>query len=124
MAKLPAVLCLDIEDPYSDRSHKATRWMLEDISSAGLTASCFVVGEKVRSWKRHELNDVIEAVKPHDIGYHSTRHSHHPTITEISETLPPEPGARMLWGWERHGWEDTERILGRPIQHWGLTGGS
>lgn len=124
MSKMPAMLCLDIEDPYTLRSHTATEWMLESVREAGLCASCFLVGNKVKAWERLGLSEVIEAAKYHDIGYHSTRHSHHPTITEISETLPPEPGWKMLWGWERHGWEDTERILGRPVQHWGLTGGS
>lgn len=124
MAKIPAMLCLDIEDPYTLRSHTATEWMLESVREVGLCASCFVVGNKVRAWERLGLREVIEGTKYHDIGYHSTRHSHHPTITEISETLPPEPGWKMLWGWERHGWEDTERILARPVRHWGLTGGS
>jgi hypothetical protein len=98
--------------------------MLEGVRQAGLCASCFIVGNKVRAWETLGLREVIEAAKYHDVGYHSTRHSHHPTITEISETLPSEPGWEMLWGWERHGWEDAERILGRPIRHWGLTGGS
>lgn len=124
MARIPALLCLDIEDPITLRSHQAAGWITRAISDAGLTASCFLVAEKVRAWDNLGLRDVIEAVKRHDLGFHTSRHSYHPTISEISESLPAQSGAEMLWGWERVGWEDAERIMGKPINNWGISGGS
>lgn len=38
MAKTPAILCLDIEDPITMRSHRATQWITQNISEAGLVA--------------------------------------------------------------------------------------
>ncbi len=124
MARTSAILCLDIEDPITMRSHQATQWITQDISDAGLVGSCFLVAEKVRAWEQLGLRQVIEAVKGHDLHFHSSRHSFHPTISEISESLPAQASAEMLWGWERPGWEATERIMGRPVKHWGLSGGS
>jgi len=124
MAKIPAMLCLDIEDPITMRSHLAAQWITEEITKADLKASCFLVAEKVRAWERLGLREVIEAVKRHDLAFHSSRHSFHPTISEISEALPAQAGAEMLYGWERPGWEEAERIMGKPINHWGLTGSS
>jgi hypothetical protein len=124
MARTPAWLSLDIEDPITMRSHRAAQWMCEEIASFGLTATCFLVAAKVREWERLGLRDVIESVKQHDLHFHSTGHSFHPTISELSESLAAEDGAEMLWGWERPGWDEAERIMGAPLQHWNRTGGS
>jgi len=124
MAKTPAVLCLDVEDPITIRSHRAAEWICQQVSEADLTASCFLVAEKVRAWQRLGMSSVIEAVGAHDLAFHSSRHSFHPTITEISEALPAQRGAELLWGWEQPGWEATKRIMGAPVNHWGLSGGS
>jgi len=124
MTKTPAILSLDIEDPITIRSHHAAEWICQQISDAGLTASCFLVAEKVRAWERLGLSSVIEAVGAHDLGFHSSRHSLHPAISEISEALPAQVGAEQLWGWEQPGWEATKRIMGAAVNHWGLTGGS
>jgi len=124
MAKTPAILCLDVEDPITTRSHRAAEWICREVSDAGLTASCFLVAEKVRAWERLGLSSVIEAVGAHDLAFHSSRHSFHPTITEISEALPAQAGAELLWSWEQPGWEATKRIMGKPVNHWGLSGGS
>jgi len=101
MTKTPAVLCLDIEDPITTRSHYAAEWICQQISEAGLTASCFLVAEKVRAWERLGLSSVIEAVGAHDLAFHSSRHSFHPTITEMSEALPAQAGAELLWAWQQ-----------------------
>jgi len=124
VTKIPTVLCLDVEDPITMRSHLAARWITEEISAAGLTATCFLVAEKVKAWERLGLREVIEAVKRHDLASHSSRHSFHPAISEMSEALPAQAGAEMLWGWERPGWEAAQRIMGKQINNWGRTGGS
>ncbi len=124
MTKTPAILCLAIEDPISTRSHRAAEWVCQQISEAGLTASCSLVAEKVRAWQRLGLSSVIEAVGGHDLAFHGSYHSFHPTISEISEALPAQAGAELLWGWQQPGWEATKRIMGAPVNHWGLSGGS
>ena len=124
MTKTPAILCLDIEDPITTRSHHAAEWICQQISDAGLTASCFLVAEKVRAWEQLGMSSVIEAVGAHDLAFHSSRHSFHPTITEMSESLPAQAGAELLWAWQQPGWEATERIMCAPVNHWGLGGES
>ncbi len=124
MPRIPAIICLDVEDPITMRSHRATEWVTSDIAAHGLRASCFLVAEKVRQWERLGLRSVIEAVKRHDLGFHSSRHSFHPAVSEMSEALPARTGAEMLWGWERVGWEQANRIMGKPLYGWGRSGGS
>ncbi len=124
MTKTPAILCLDVEDPITTRSHHAAEWICREVSDAGLTASCFLVAEKVRAWERLGLSSVIEAVGAHDLAFHSSRHSFHPTITEMSEALPAQAGAELLWAWQQPGWEAAKRIMGAPVNHWGLGGES
>ncbi len=124
MAKISAMVFMDVEDPITPRSHEAARWMCEELTAAGVTGTCFVVAEKARDWERRGLREVIEAVKRHDVNFHGWRHSFHPTVSEISEQLAGEWGAEQLWNWQRPAWDDAERIMGTPLLHWCTSGGS
>ncbi|MBA3707516.1 MAG: hypothetical protein H0W83_01700 [Planctomycetes bacterium] len=121
---LPAVLCFDVEDLVSPESDDAALWMARMLTEHGLTGSFMIVGEKARLWERRGRRDVIEAMKRHHLGYHSTWHSVHPTTTEHCVDKDFAAGIDALWEWDREGWQDTERILGRPLIGWARTGSS
>ncbi|HYE06566.1 MAG TPA: hypothetical protein VEL07_13705 [Planctomycetota bacterium] len=123
-APLPALLCFDVEDLISPESDDAALWMAQMLTEHGLTGSFMIVGEKARLWERRGRRDVIEALKRHHLGYHSTWHSVHPTTTEHCLTTDFAQGIDALWAWDREGWQDTERILGRPLLGWARTGSS
>lgn len=122
--RIPAALCFDVEDLISPESDDAVLWLAEILHEYGLTGSFMVVGEKARLWERRGRRDVIEALKKHHIAYHSTWHSVHPTTTEICLDKDFAQGMDALWEWDRQGWQDTERILGRPLLGWARTGSS
>ena len=122
--RIPAVLCHDVEDIIAPESDDAVLWMAQILSEHDLTGSFMVVGEKARLWERRGRRDVIEALKKHHVAFHSTWHSVHPTTTEICLDKDFAAGMDALWEWDRQGWMDTERILGRPLIGWARTGNS
>jgi hypothetical protein len=122
--RVPAALCFDVEDLVAPESDDAVLWLAEILAEYGLTGSFMVVGEKARLWEQRERRDVIEALKKHHVSFHSTWHSVHPTTTEICLDKNFSQGMDALWDWDRQGWADAERILGRPLLGWARTGSS
>ncbi|MBI3919942.1 MAG: hypothetical protein HY318_00890 [Armatimonadetes bacterium] len=118
------ILCYDVEDLVTEESDDAALWCAEILREEGLTGSFFVVGEKARLWEQRGRRDVIEALKGHDIGFHSTWHSVHPTTSEICLDKSFRQGIEALWEWDAPGWSETERIFGRPLNSWARSGGS
>lgn len=123
-ARIPTALCFDVEDLIAPESDDAVYWLAEILRDHGLTGSFMVVGEKARLWERRERRDVIEILKNHHLSFHSTWHSMHPTTTEICLDRDFAQGMAALQEWDREGWQDTERILGRPLLGWARTGNS
>jgi hypothetical protein len=123
-ARIPTVLCLDAEDIIAPASDDAALWMAHELADHGLRANFFVMGELARRWVRRGRGDVISALQRHDIGFHSTWHSVHPTTTEICLDLDTRAGIDALWAHDQAGWDDTERIFERPLLGWARTGGS
>src|SRR5580704_7034806 len=78
-AKIYVILWFDTEDyilPASDDSAlKLANWLHDE----GIRATFKVVGEKARTLERRGRTDVINALKNHEIGYHSNWHSTQPT---------------------------------------------
>lgn len=121
---MQTVLAFDVEDLVTEESDDAALWCAEILRDEGLRGTFFVVGEKARLWKQRGRQDVIEALKWHDIGFHSTWHSVHPTTSEICLDKTFSEGMDALWKWDSQGWKDAERIFGRPLVAWARTGGS
>jgi hypothetical protein len=122
--RIPTALCFDTEDLIAPEEDDAALWLAEILHEHGLTGSFMLVGEKVRLLGRRGRQDVIEALKRHQLSFHSTWHSVHPTTTEICLDRNFQQGMDALWEWDRQGWADTERILGRPLLGWACTGSS
>jgi hypothetical protein len=122
--RIPTALCFDVEDLIAPESDDAALWLAEILNEYGLTGSFMCVGENVRLWERRGRRDVIEALKKHHLAFHSTWHSVHPTTTEHCLDKDFAAGMEALWEWDRQGWQDSERILGRPLIGWARTGSS
>ena len=123
-ARIPTALCFDVEDIVAPESDDAALWMADMLAAAGLTGSFMVMGELARLWERRGRRDVIEALKRHDLAFHSTWHSVHPTTAEICRDKDFAAGMDAVWDWDRQGWADAERVLGRPLLGWARTGNS
>ncbi len=75
---------------------------------------CFnVVGwfaDALLEWGR---KDVAECLKNHDVGFHSHRHSHHPTINEYTDLEDYEEAKRLFLEDEKKSIEKISRVFGK-----------
>jgi hypothetical protein len=108
------ILWFDTEDyllPADDDADKRLAGML---AQRHIRATFKVVGEKARVLKRRGRQDVIDALKQHDIGYHSNFHSVHPTPAEYLADCGLLDGIDEFVRHEARGAADVRRIFGVP----------
>ncbi len=97
------------------------------LTQRNIRATFKLVGEKARVLERRKRTDVIEALKKHDIGYHSDFHSVHPTPSEYLAECGLLDGIAEFTRREARGAADVRRILGvdtlvcygQPGSSWG-----
>lgn len=77
------ILWFDTEDFLLPADDDAAKRLCDMLTERKIRATFKIVGEKARVLKRRGRTDVIDALKKHDIGYHSDYHSVHPTPTEF-----------------------------------------
>jgi len=118
------ILWFDTEDYILPRSDDAAKRVADMLTNLGVRATFKVVGEKARTLERRGRSDVVEALKRHEIGYHSNTHSQHPTPAEYEEPLGWDEGVREFTRRERSGFEDVKRIFGRAPTCYGQPGSS
>lgn len=76
-------LTFDVEDFISQSSISALKAILEILKKYELKALFFVTGHMAERLKN--FDDVVDDLKEHEIGYHSSSHSVHPTIFEFTD---------------------------------------
>ncbi|HQU41939.1 MAG TPA: hypothetical protein PK867_03970 [Pirellulales bacterium] len=127
-AKEPAsvyvVLWFDTEDYLLPASDDAALRLARFLSEQDIRATFKVVGEKARTLKRRERYDVIEALKKHEIGYHSNWHSVQPSPAMYLSVLGWDEGVAEFDRREAPGRADVERIFGQAPSCYGQPGSS
>src|SRR5256714_639569 len=108
------ILWFDTEDYLLPADDDATKRLAEMLSSKGIRATFKIVGEKARVLEKRGRNDVIAALKHHDIGYHANFHSVHPTPSEYLAEAGLLDGIAEFARREGGGAADVRRILGVP----------
>ena len=101
------VLWFDTEDYLLPASDDAALRLAQFLSREGIRATFKVVGEKARTLKRRERYDVIEAVKKHEIGYHSNWHSVQPSPAMYLSNLDWDEGVAEFDRREGPGRDDV-----------------
>src|SRR5262245_23976 len=74
-APIYVTLWFDTEDYILPQSDTAAKRLAETLTRLGVRATFKIVGEKARTLERRGRNDVIAALKKHEIGYHSDTRS-------------------------------------------------
>ncbi|MCW4007339.1 MAG: polysaccharide deacetylase family protein [Candidatus Bathyarchaeota archaeon] len=94
MAKLHKFLfTFDVEDFINQNAIYALQKILIMLQKHELTAIFFITGhmaEKIRNYPK-----IVAALKKHEIGYHSSSHSVHPTIPEYTDMKNYEKAYRI-----------------------------
>ena len=106
------ILWFDTEDYLLPASDDAARRIAEILTERGIRGTFKIVGEKARVLEARGRHDVIEALRKHDIGYHTNLHSVHPTPSEYLAEAGWLEGIAEFVRRERAGAEDVRRIFG------------
>jgi hypothetical protein len=118
------ILWFDTEDYILPASDDAALEVADFLTRQGVRATFKVVGEKARTLQRRKRNDVIAALKKHEIGYHSNYHSTQPTPAMYLSPLGWDEGVREFDRREGPGRADVERVFGTPPTCYGQPGSS
>jgi hypothetical protein len=122
--KVYVILWFDTEDYVLPASDNATlrlaRWLIQQ----GIRAVFKVVGERALSFERRGRDDVIEALKKHEIGFHARWHSVHPTPAMYLSNLDWDEGVAEFDRREKPGYDDVTRIFGVRPSCYGQPGSS
>ena len=133
MANVHLLFWFDVEDcmvPQSDDAAKRLAWILE---RHGVRGTMKLVGQKARVLEQRIRYDVIDALKHHDIGYHSNWHGLRPQVAEYLAPLDWEQGAAEFERREGPGLADAPAPgppvygnlaptgpVGLPVRCWGI----
>ena len=112
------IFSFDTEEYQSPPTDDAAKVWAELLSKHGLRGAFCLVGEKARVLRDRRRTDIIAALQPHEIDYHSDTHSIHPTHAEYLNELSWDEGLKRLLFEEGPGVQDVETIFGqRPFAH-------
>jgi hypothetical protein len=123
-AKVYVILWFDTEDYILPADDDAALHLADFLTNEGIRATFKVVGEKARTLERRKRDDVITALKKHEIGYHSNWHSVQPSPAMYLSTLGWDEGVAEFDRREGPGRDDVERIFGRAPSCYGQPGSS
>ncbi len=117
-------LWFDTEDyilPEADGAAlRLARWLTE----RGIRGTFKLVGEKARVLEQRGREDVIQALKKHDIGFHTNFHSVQPTPALYLSYTNWDEGVREFLRREGPGVRDVARIFGMHPSCYGQPGSS
>jgi hypothetical protein len=122
--KVYVVLWFDTEDYVLPASDDAALKVADYLTKMGIRATFKIVGHKARTLEKRKRKDVIEALKKHEIGYHSNWHSTQPSPAMYCSNLDWDEGVEEFDRREGPGWKDVERILGSKPSCYGQPGSS
>jgi hypothetical protein len=118
------VLWFDTEDFILPASDDAALRLATFLSHEHLRATFKVVGEKARVLEQRGRRDVIDALRRHEIGYHSNFHSVQPSPAMYLDDMDWDEGVAEFDRRERVGLEDVTRIFGVKPSCYGQPGSS
>jgi hypothetical protein len=123
-AKVYVILWFDTEDYILPASDDAALRIADFLTAEDIRGTFKVVGEKARTLERRDRQDVIAALKKHEIGYHSNWHSVQPSPAMYLSTLGWDEGVAEFDRREGPGVWDVKRIFGQMPSCYGQPGSS
>src|ERR1700730_16602283 len=123
-AKVYVILWFDTEDYILPASDDAALKVADFLTKEKIRATVKVVGEKARTLEKRKRDDVIGALKKHEIGYHSNYHSVQPSPAMYLNELGWDDGVAEFNRREKPGYDDVKRIFGQAPSCYGQPGSS
>lgn len=123
--RIDVILWFDTEDYLLPADDDACKRLADMLTARKIRATFKIVGEKARVMEQRGRRDVIDALKQHDIGYHSNFHSVHPTPAEYLADCGLLDGIAEFARREGGGAADVRRIFGvKTLSCYGQPGSS
>jgi len=122
MAKVYVLWWFDVEDCTVTQSDDAAKRLAMILQEHGARGTFKIVGQKARMMEQRVRYDVIDALKRHDIGFHSNWHGRRPQIAEYLGPLDWDAGVAEFEKREGPGLEDVRRIFGQNPLTYGQPG--
>ncbi len=107
------IFSFDTEDYINPAADDFTKRICEVFDANGVTASFMVVGERARVLVERGRLDVIDALRRHEIGYHSYFHSLHPNVSEYLDGCEWSDGVAEFLGREHEGFALVQQVFER-----------
>ncbi len=114
----------DTEDYILPEADDAAKRIAEIFTERNVKATFKIVGEKAKLLEERGRNDVILAMAQHDIAYHTTNHSIHPTPSEYSRDLGWHEGVQEFIAREGIGLDMLKDVFNVGASCYGQPGGS
>src|SRR5688500_4090526 len=121
---LDVLLLFDVEDIFSPcdaGTDDSIKELADILSAAGLPGVFLFIGDKAELLAERGRTDVIESLRPHELGLH-TRSAVHPCGPEYVANRAWDDGLSESLRREREGAEIIGRVFGKPCcalsTHW------
>ena len=112
------ILSFDTEDFVSPRSDDAAKALAQIMASHRVRGCFCMVGDKVRALLARGRRDVIDALREHEIHYHTNTHGFWPKTALYLDGLSWDDGVERLLANEASGVDLVEDVLGqRPTAY-------
>ncbi len=106
------VFSFDVEDYINPNAADGILWSAELLRRAGVKGCFNIVARLAEALVEWGREDVIEALKHHEIDLHSLAHSYHPTINEYTDLADYEAAKAEFLRQEREARDIISRIFG------------
>lgn len=124
MSDVYVLFWFDVEDYITPESDDALKGCIDALDYHGIKGTFKIVGEKLRVLKARGREDIIQALRNHEVGYHTNFHSVHPTPSEYLEGLSWEDGIREFEKREKLGFDELQETFGYIPSCYGQPGSS
>jgi len=112
----------DVEDCTVTQSDDAAKRLALILREHGVRGTFKIVGQKARLLEQRVRYDVIDALREHDIGFHSNWHGLRPQVAEYLAPLDWDDGAAEFQRREEPGLDDVRRLFGDRVVTYGQPG--
>lgn len=117
-----SILSFDTEDIFckegkdlANNLDGIVKWLADILRKHSLIGDFNLIADKARLLRKRGRIDVINALKYHDLGFHTNHGSRHPTVFEYLEDKNWENGINEVRRREDKGLEELSRLMNRPV---------
>ena len=118
--QVKVIISFATEDFVTPQHDEILIRLAKGLSERGLVGNFHLTGQLARTLRRRGRADVMEALRKHEIGYHSNTHGARPFLAGLLEDNTWDEGLAKVLPTEARGLRDVEKIMGKKAQYYTL----